>query len=958
MIKNKKLLFWVGLLSSLIIPIQTNASDFSTISIANPDNPSEWITIMDRNLGATSNDISSSDSYGYKYQWWNNYGYSNWCFTNQWRWCSDSITESWKGIWDKEQHEYLNWFNWNDKYDKSWYYETIFYYVDISPWYHWGEWNYHDWLWWGADDNKNNNWWENEKNFEDRQWPCPDGYHVPSEWEWWLLVKYWRDTYGKDITNYKDGYFYSDSSDFRDYFKLPYAGYRGWNDALLYQQGYEGHYRSSSPYWTPEEYEYWDSQEWVSSDISEYARYFWLNINFVGVGGYNKRHNWFPVRCFKNTYESKTIENTTECEWMDKANVNHVTKDGIVTIKWNEVDWNYVNISIYDPEKEIYKTLWTAKMSDKKFSYKVPWAGEHELLLTNGCKEVIYKIEADTVKCEWMDSAKVSHTVDNDTITLKWNTIEWDNVEISIFDPDSESYKNLWTVKMNNKKFTYKIKWEWEQNFLLSNWCNNFNYKVNITKAKKEEITSKYWTISIANPDNKNEWITIMDKNLWATSNDISSSNSYWYYYQWWNNYGFNRKNKISTSSDKATRNSKYDNHWFYDNFFRITSRDYWTDWSHNWLRWWEYDSYDNDWWANEKNPHNRQWPCPDGYHVPSAWEWWLLIKYRKNTYDKNVEIKWGQWQFSFADKTATENFSKFFKLPLAGNLNSYDGSTERQGENWVYWSSSTNIENEGYAEHLYIQYNSSVRDASIGKESTLSQVYATAASPRSEGMPIRCFKNTYDPVSQEVIYEENLEEVIEQLIEEEEDIVIQGKDAQKIEKSNLNPSDILENGYTREMNDAYNFAHEKWITTIDNIENANMNWWLTRIAMAKMLSQYAMNVLWKTPDTSKWTPKFNDVTEKQNSDYNNAVTLSYQLWIMWQNMKNNKFRPNDEVTRAEFTTALSRMLYNIEDGKWDTKYYEPHITKLYNEWVISNRNPDMKEKRWYVMLMLMRSVK
>jgi hypothetical protein len=30
--------------------------------------------------------------------------------------------------------------------------------------------------------------------------------------------------------------------------------------------------------------------------------------------------------------------------------------------------------------------------------------------------------------------------------------------------------------------------------------------------------------------------------------------------------------------------------------------------------------------------------------------------------------------------------------------------------------------------------------------------------------------------------------------------------------------------------------------------------------------------------------------------------------------MKNNNFRPNDEVTRAEFATALSRMLYNTED--------------------------------------------
>jgi hypothetical protein len=50
-------------------------------------------------------------------------------------------------------------------------------------------------------------------------------------------------------------------------------------------------------------------------------------------------------------------------------------------------------------------------------------------------------------------------------------------------------------------------------------------------------------------------------------------------------------------------------------------------------------------------------------------------------------------------------------------------------------------------------------------------------------------------------------------------------------------------------------------------------------------------------------------------------------------------------------------MLYNIEDGRWNVKYYEPHITKLYNEWIITNKNGKMKEKRWYVMTMLMRTV-
>ncbi len=89
-------------------------------------------------------------------------------------------------------------------------------------------------------------------------------------------------------------------------------------------------------------------------------------------------------------------------------------------------------------------------------------------------------------------------------------------------------------------------------------------------------------------------------------------------------------------------------------------------------------------------------------------------------------------------------------------------------------------------------------------------------------------------------------------------------------------------------------------------IQKADMEWKLTRIQMAKMLSQYAINVLWQTPDTSKKI-KFKDVTKKKDAEYDNGVTLAYQLWIMWQNMPNNKFRPDDEVPRAEFVAALSR---------------------------------------------------
>jgi hypothetical protein len=47
---------------------------------------------------------------------------------------------------------------------------------------------------------------------------------------------------------------------------------------------------------------------------------------------------------------------------------------------------------------------------------------------------------------------------------------------------------------------------------------------------------------------------------------------------------------------------------------------------------------------------------------------------------------------------------------------------------------------------------------------------------------------------------------------------------------------------------------------------------------MAKMLVNFAMNVLGKKPDTSRKVPAFRDVNRRLNLEYKNAVTLAYQL--------------------------------------------------------------------------------
>lgn len=160
---------------------------------------------------------------------------------------------------------------------------------------------------------------------------------------------------------------------------------------------------------------------------------------------------------------------------------------------------------------------------------------------------------------------------------------------------------------------------------------------------------------------------------------------------------------------------------------------------------------------------------------------------------------------------------------------------------------------------------------------------------------------------------------------------------------------------YSDEMNKAYQYARYYNITTIDSIKDAGMGTWLNRIAMAKMLANYAVNVLGKDDFDTSRNCTFKDVSTSLNRNYDYWVTKACQLWIMWVNMPDNKFYPNWWVTRAEFATALSRLLYWTKD--WTDKYYSTHINKLYREWIISNTDPKLWEKRWYIMLMLMRAM-
>ena len=167
------------------------------------------------------------------------------------------------------------------------------------------------------------------------------------------------------------------------------------------------------------------------------------------------------------------------------------------------------------------------------------------------------------------------------------------------------------------------------------------------------------------------------------------------------------------------------------------------------------------------------------------------------------------------------------------------------------------------------------------------------------------------------------------------------------------------------ESENAYNFAFKNWITTLSPIQKANLDWYIKRGHLAKMVVNYVVNVLWKEipSDIPASCLSFNDETAvRESEEIKDYAIKSCALWLMWISMKNNEFLPNDYVTRAEFGAVLSRVLwwdkYNLVHTKEKPRYTD-HLNALKEEWIMTQiDNPKMLEKRWYIMIMLMRSVK
>ena len=179
------------------------------------------------------------------------------------------------------------------------------------------------------------------------------------------------------------------------------------------------------------------------------------------------------------------------------------------------------------------------------------------------------------------------------------------------------------------------------------------------------------------------------------------------------------------------------------------------------------------------------------------------------------------------------------------------------------------------------------------------------------------------------------------------------------IEEDNIyTPSNEEIEKYGQEMFDAYNRAISNWITTIDDINKAKLNTKITRAELAKMMVVFMSWTLEKDPIITGSTV-YKDVNKEKLWDLADYVQLAYQYQIMWINADGTpmeNFNPNKPVSRWEFATVLSRVLYgDTYNQNWDN-YYEKHIEALNKANILNNSDHNITEWRWWIIMMLYRT--
>jgi len=171
----------------------------------------------------------------------------------------------------------------------------------------------------------------------------------------------------------------------------------------------------------------------------------------------------------------------------------------------------------------------------------------------------------------------------------------------------------------------------------------------------------------------------------------------------------------------------------------------------------------------------------------------------------------------------------------------------------------------------------------------------------------------------------------------------------------------ITNSKFSTEFNNAYLRAYANGLTTMPSIQQANINGKIIREHFAKMITEFAIKVLEKKPDTKKSCTFADAKNESEEMQF--YIKTACQLGLMGREAdgKNTKssFDPTATITREQFATIVSRLLYGTTNNSTDAiNRATKHLQALHDAKIINNiSNPSMEEIRGYVMLMLQRAI-
>lgn len=142
-------------------------------------------------------------------------------------------------------------------------------------------------------------------------------------------------------------------------------------------------------------------------------------------------------------------------------------------------------------------------------------------------------------------------------------------------------------------------------------------------------------------------WITIQDKNLWATvvynNWDTLSEANCWKYYQRWNCYWFPFTGWVQIYEPRPA--VAWYGPWNY--YSSDAFVDFYAGWQQNLSPWYK-DNNPNLWWWVTDTDVAKKWPCWDWFHICSHTEaenvWWMLYDFwlnNKESYERYLLLPW-----------------------------------------------------------------------------------------------------------------------------------------------------------------------------------------------------------------------------------------------------------------------------------------------------------------------------